>query len=65
MRSDVDILLEFAVTGLADHDAARRFTETGGLLGRDRIEVARAPGGNDIGDIAGITLVRQQMIGAR
>ena len=60
-----DGLLEFAVAGLTNHHAARRLSSVGNLLGRDRIEVARGPRGDDVGDVGGIASLGQQVIRAR
>ena len=65
MRPDGDRLLEFAVAGFAHHDVARRFAEIGRWLRRDGIDIALGPGGDDVGDIGGVALAAQQMIGAR
>ena len=64
MRADRNGLLKFAGAGFAHHDVARRFGEIGRRLRHHGIEIARGPGGDDVGDIGRVAPVAQQMIGA-
>ncbi len=64
MRADIDDLLEFAGARLAHHHLARLFRQARYGRDGDRIEIAPGPGGDDIGDIDRVMLLREQMIGA-